>query len=174
MTQSVKDKMEQRSRLEKQRDSNTAEVRAVDDKVGKLEKAEQVASKQIDLLINDNPWILQEQAFFNSPDSHEYKDLDKMNIAQRKIDYQRLTDQVDKLKNQVNPHVNEQHQHAEEEYNELIKKRDKMVCDKAEIAKQIDKLDILKNQTLDHTFNIVSSSFSKIFATLLPGAQAEL
>ena len=96
--------------------------------------------------------MLQEQAFFNNPQSNEYANLSRMNIPQAKIQYQRLLEQVEKLKKQVNPAVNEQHAHAEEEYNELVKKRDKMVGDKTEIQKQIDKLDILKNQTLEHTF----------------------
>ena len=37
---------------------------------------------------------------------------------------------------------------AENDYNELIKKRDKMLKDKDSIQKQIEKLDQLKNKTL--------------------------
>lgn len=47
-----------------------------------------------------------------------------------------------------------------------------MMVDKTEITQQILQLDIMKNQTLKQTFDVVSTAFSKIFSTLLPGAQA--
>ena len=61
---------------------------------------------------------------------------------------------------------------ADSEYSELIKKRDKMVDDKASIQAQITQLDALKNDTLAKTFEIVNTAFARIFATLLPGADA--
>jgi len=63
---------------------------------------------------------------------------------------------------------------AEREFNELIKKKDKMSSDKLTIEKQIQKLDSLKNKTLEQTFTNVTASFSNIFKTLLPGADAVL
>ena len=61
---------------------------------------------------------------------------------------------------------------AENDYTELIKKRDKMMSDKEKIHGQIEKLDTLKNKTLQTTFEAVNESFSNIFTTLLPGAKA--
>ena len=45
-----------------------------------------------------------------------------------------MVEEVEKLRKTVNPAVNEQHRQAEDEYNELVKKRDKMVCDKEQIS----------------------------------------
>ena len=86
----------------------------------------------------------------------------------------RLQEQLEKLKHKVNPHVNEMAEKAEADYEELIKKRDRMTVDKDKIQAQIEKLDDLKNKTLQMTFDIDNASFGKIFGTLLPGAQGEL
>jgi chromosome segregation ATPase len=45
-----------------------------------------------------------------------------------------MVEEVEKLRKTVNPAVNEQHRQAEDEYNELVKKRDKMVGDKEQIS----------------------------------------
>ncbi len=94
----------------------------------------------------------------------------KLNLPQTKLHYHRLVEESEKLKKQVNPNVNEMAQQAEQEYEELIKKRDKMVCDKDTIQSQIEKLDALKSSTLMGTYQIVNQAFQNIFATLLPGA----
>lgn len=74
----------------------------------------------------------------------------------------------------INVKVDQMSDQAEREYTELIKKRDKMLGDKTTIEKQIQKLDALKNKTLMQTFTNVTASFSNIFKTLLPGADAVL
>lgn len=61
---------------------------------------------------------------------------------------------------------------AENDYMELIKKKDKMMSDKEKITTQIEKLDTLKNKALMTTYLAVNESFSQIFQTLLPGANA--
>ena len=62
--------------------------------------------------------------------SAEYANITKLNIPQTKLQYHRLLEENEKLKKKVNPNVNEMAEKAEQEYEELIKKRDKMVCDK--------------------------------------------
>ena len=74
----------------------------------------------------------------------------------------------------INVKVDSMSDQAEREFNELIKKKDKMCSDKLTIEKQIQKLDSLKNKTLEQTFTNVTASFSNIFRTLLPGADAVL
>jgi structural maintenance of chromosome 2 len=74
----------------------------------------------------------------------------------------------------INVKVDSMSDQAEREFNELIKKKDKMSSDKLTIEKQIQKLDSLKNKTLEQTFTNVTASFSNIFRTLLPGADAVL
>ena len=56
----------------------------------------------------------------------------------------------------------------------MIKKRDRVVIDKQRIEKTIAELDAFKNQALTCTYREVNLNFKKIFATLLPGAMAEL
>lgn len=58
MTQSVKDKMEQRARMEKARDQHNADVVQMDNKIEKLKKQEQQAQGVVTQLVQDNPWIL--------------------------------------------------------------------------------------------------------------------
>lgn len=74
----------------------------------------------------------------------------------------------------INVKVDQMSDQAEREFKELIKKKDKMMADKQTIEKQITKLDTLKNNTLMQTFTNVTASFSNIFRTLLPGADAVL
>ncbi len=78
------------------------------------------------------------------------------------------------MKKMINVKVDSMSDQAEREFNELIKKKDKMSSDKLTIEKQIQKLDSLKNKTLEQTFTNVTASFSNIFRTLLPGADAVL
>jgi len=70
---------------------------------------------------------------FGNPNSSEYANLSKIDIPFTKLSYHRLLEENEKLKKQVNPNVNEMAEKAEAEYEELIKKRDKMVADKDQI-----------------------------------------
>lgn len=67
------------------------------------------------------------------------------------------------MKKKINVHVDQMAEQAENDYTELIKKRDKMLSDKDKIHAQIEKLDNLKNKTLQATYESVNDSFSKIF-----------
>lgn len=82
---------------------------------------------------------------FGNPNSAEYKDISSLDIPSTKLTYHRLLEENQKLKKQVNPNVNEMADKAEADYEELIKKRDKMIVDKDSIQAQIEKLDTLKN-----------------------------
>ena len=111
---------------------------------------------------------------FGNPESSEYSALQSLDIPQSKLKYHKIQEENEKLRKQINVRVDSMSDQAERDYNELIKKRDKMLVDKQTIEKQITKLDALKNKTLMQTFTNVTASFSNIFKTLLPGADALL
>jgi structural maintenance of chromosome 2 len=63
---------------------------------------------------------------------------------------------------------------AEQENEELKKKRDVILKDKAKIEAVIEELDVKKNQALQTTWVKVNRDFGSIFSTLLPGTSAKL
>ena len=111
---------------------------------------------------------------FGNPESAEYSTIGTLDIPANKLRFHRIQEENEKLKKLINVRVDAMAEQAETDYNELIKKRDKMLKDKDSIKKQIEKLDELKNKTLQTTFKQVNHSFSNIFQTLLPGSDASL
>jgi len=63
---------------------------------------------------------------------------------------------------------------AQNEYEDLIKKKNQIEADKAQIENFIKELDKKKNEALQKTWKKVDRDFGSIFSTLLPGAKAKL
>ena len=125
-------------------------------------------------LENENPWVRTEKDMFENPESAEYSDIHQLDIPASKLRFHRIQEENESLKKKINVHVDRMAEQAENDYTELIKKKDKMMADKERIHAQIEKLDNLKNKTLQSTYEVVNESFSNIFSTLLPGAKAHL
>lgn len=68
------------------------------------------------------------------------------------MQYYQLKEETDKLQKIVNPKVESLAEQAEKDYTDLIKRKDKMLVDKASIESSIHELDDLKNKTLQETF----------------------
>ena len=126
------------------------------------------------MLEKENPWILSEKTMFACKEFPMYEFGPTFNIKAQTIKYYRLKEENNQLRLHVNIKVDQMADQASEEYTALIKKKDKIIVDKLEIEKSIEELDELKNKTLESTFNQVNKNFREIFATLLPGAMAEI
>ncbi len=65
-------------------------------------------------------------------------------------------------------------ENAETEYDELNRKREVILNDKAKIEAVIEELDVKKSQALQSTWVKVNRDFGSIFSMLLPGTTAKL
>jgi structural maintenance of chromosome 2 len=65
-------------------------------------------------------------------------------------------------------------ENAESEYEELNRKREVILNDKAKIEAVIEELDVKKSQALQTTWAKVNRDFGSIFSMLLPGTSAKL
>lgn len=72
---------------------------------------------------------------FGNPESAEYSTLRTLEIPASKLKFHRLQEENEKLKKVINVRVDQMAEQAENDYNELIKKRDKMLMDKETIQK---------------------------------------
>ncbi len=64
LTTVVRDKMEQRSKLERARDQHIAEVKKIDQRVEKVKVELDQCDKVLTRLIQDNPWVRNERHMF--------------------------------------------------------------------------------------------------------------
>jgi structural maintenance of chromosome 2 len=65
-------------------------------------------------------------------------------------------------------------ENAETEYEELNRKKEVILNDKAKIEAVIEELDVKKSQALQNTWVKVNKDFGSIFSMLLPGTTAKL
>jgi structural maintenance of chromosome 2 len=63
---------------------------------------------------------------------------------------------------------------AESEFVDVVNKKRIIEADKAKIESVIAELDAKKDEALKATFHKVSTDFSSIFSSLLPGAEAKV
>ena len=84
------------------------------------------------------------------------------------------TDFQDRLSKKINKKVMGMIESAESEYNELNRKREVILNDKAKIEAVIEELDVKKTQALQTTWVKVNKDFGSIFSMLLPGTMAKL
>jgi len=80
----------------------------------------------------------------------------------------------EKLSKLINKKAVTMFEKAQKEYEDLIKKKNQIEADKAQIENFIKELDKKKNEALQKTWGKVDKDFGSIFSTLLPGAKAKL
>ncbi|CDW78995.1 structural maintenance of chromosomes protein 2-1-like [Stylonychia lemnae] len=173
-TSKIKEQIEQKQKLDKLKEHNNAEVKKLDNRITKLTIENNEIEQKLNTLQNENPWILNEKEMFGNPDSSEYKFGPDFNMIEKTKRFYKLKDDTLTMKKHVNMRVDLMADQADKDYTELIKKKDKLMVDKERIEKTINELDSLKNATLYQTYQEVNTNFSKIFRTLLPGAEALL
>lgn len=85
-----------------------------------------------------------------------------------------LKSSQDKLSKKINKKVMGMIDKAEAEHEDLMRKKEVILNDKAKIEAVIEELDVKKVQALQNTWVKVNKDFGSIFSTLLPGTHAKL
>lgn len=173
-TLKIKEKIESKAKLDRNRDQNLHEVKKIDQRIQKMNVEIGEISERICQIEKENPWILSEKHMINSPEHPQFNFDSSFNAKSLTIKYYRMKEETEALKKEVNTRVDQMADQADQEYTDLIKKKDKMLVDKKHIEHSIDELDVLRNETLKDTFKHVNINFMNIFATLLPGAMAKI
>ena len=156
----------------KEAQNASLEARKITHRLKQWDKDFKEASKVIANLIKQHPWIEREKAFFGQPGTdYDFKNVDTAGAYRR---LKELKNEQDKLSKKINKKVMGMIENAEAEYEDLTRKRQVILNDKAKIESVIDELDVKKAQALKKTWQQVNRDFGSIFSMLLPGTQAKL
>jgi structural maintenance of chromosome 2 len=127
---------------------------------------------RVKTLEKSHPWIDNEKPYFGQPGgNYDFTARDPEEAQKRLNDVKSAQDNISKKLNKKAIVLMEK---AESEYQELSRKRDVILNDKAKIEAVIEELDIKKTQALQSTWVKVNRDFGSIFSTLLPGTFAKL
>lgn len=74
-TTKIKEKMEQKNKLERAREANLQEIKRLDTRIDRMTVDHGHAQKKLNTLMADNPWVCTEKEMFNNPESTEYSKL---------------------------------------------------------------------------------------------------
>jgi structural maintenance of chromosome 2 len=171
-TKEIKQLSSQRDKAQKAATNASLEARKQQHKLDQCVRDSKDAERRLADLVKKHPWIATEKAFFGVPGgAYDFSTVD-MEQAQQRL--RELKASQDRLSKKVNKKVMGMIEKAEQENEELKKKRDVILKDKAKIEAVIEELDVKKNQALQTTWVKVNRDFGSIFSTLLPGTSAKL
>lgn len=156
----------------KESQNASLEARKIAHKLKQWDKDFKDASKVVASLVKQHPWIEKEKAFFGQPGSDFDFAARDMDQCAKKL--KELKAEQDKLSKKINKKVMGMIENAETEYEELNRKREVILNDKAKIESVIEELDVKKSQALQTTWVKVNRDFGSIFSMLLPGTTAKL
>lgn len=132
----------------------------------------QESRDMVSSLSAEHSWIGHELKYFGKAKSdYDFENID-INLARKRL--QKFKKDQDQLSKTLNKKAMGMKERAEEEYQQLMKRRDIIMNDKAKIEEVIDELDLKKNEALENTWVKVNKDFGSIFSSLLPGTQAKL
>ncbi|CDW71413.1 structural maintenance of [Stylonychia lemnae] len=123
-------------------------------------------------MLGQHKWIEQERDFFGVA-GHKYH-FEKINMNQIRDETRRIKDENDGLKKRINLKVDAMFEKTEQQYQDLQKKKETTMQNKAQFEATIAELDELKNVEVERTYKAVNKYCSEIFSTLLQGAMAKL
>lgn len=147
-------------------------LQELEHKLHKCGKDSKEAAKQVELMLKEHSFILEERKYFGQVNTaYDFKANNPKETGHR---IQKLQERKDKLSKSVNMRAMNMLGKAEEQYNDLMKKRKIVLNDKSKIASLIAELDEKKSEALKKAYAQVTRDFGSIFSTLLPGAQAKL
>jgi structural maintenance of chromosome 2 len=72
--------MEMKSKLEKSREQNTADIKKLDSKVDRATSDFNHMKTKLGHLLNENPWVRVEKEMFGNPESAEYANLSSLDV----------------------------------------------------------------------------------------------
>ena len=162
------------SRDEKNKEAQqiSLESRKIAHQLNEWKKEIQSAHKTVTNLEKKHPWISTEKAFFGLANSdYDFGAVDLKESFER---CSLLKTHQEKLSKKINKKVVGMLDKAESEHEELRRKKDVILNDKAKIEAVIAELDVKKVQALQTTWVKVNKDFGSIFSTLLPGTAAKL
>lgn len=148
------------------------EARKVGHQLKQWEKESKDAQRRKAHLLKEHPWIEREKTYFGQPGTDF--DFSNKDIAACHKRLKELSSEQDRLSKKINKKVMGMIETAEAEYEELTRKRQVILHDKAKIESVIEELDIQKIQALQKTYQQVNKDFGSIFSMLLPGTTAKL
>lgn len=119
-----------------------------------------------------NPYLKQDKKFFNTANS-DY-DFTNFNYENAKALRDEKVAEKTEISQNINPQAGKLLESNEEQANDLMKKREIIEKDRAQLHTTIANLDEKKRQEMKTAYENVNESFGAIFSTLLPGAQAKL
>lgn len=159
-------------KLENQKKIYKDEIEEVEAKLKKYNNDVRESEKALQILKKKHDWIENEMSFFGMKGSdYDFSEIDIKKITR---EVNKMKEQNDILKRKVNMKVESMADQYNQEYIDLVKKREVVLKDKANIQKAIDDLDMKRKTALEDIFGKVSVTINKIFAKLLPNTQAKL
>jgi structural maintenance of chromosome 2 len=168
----VKELERERESLSKEAQHASLEARKLTHKLQKWEKDARDLVQLVSSLEKQHPWISREKAFFGQEGSDfDFRGRDRDQCVRR---HRELKVEQDRLAKKINKKVMGMIENAASEYEELTRKREVILNDKAKIEAVIEELDMKKSQALQNTWTKVNKDFGSIFAMLLPGVTAKL
>lgn len=168
----VKELEREKESLSKEAQHASLEARKLTHKLQKWEKDARDLVQLVSSLEKQHPWISREKAFFGQEGSDfDFRSRDRDQCVRR---HRELKAEQDRLAKKINKKVMGMIENAESEYEELTRKREVILNDKAKIEAVIEELDMKKSQALQNTWTKVNKDFGSIFAMLLPGVTAKL
>jgi structural maintenance of chromosome 2 len=156
----------------KEAQNASLDARKITHRLKQWDKDFKEASKVIANLVKQHPWIEREKSFFGQPGTdYDFQTNDTASAYRR---LKELKSEQEKLSKKINKKVMGMIENAETEYEDLNRKRQVILNDKAKIESVIEELDVKKAQALKKTWQQVNRDFGSIFSMLLPGTQAKL
>ena len=168
----IKELNKEQAKAEKAAQTAELEARKVEHKLKQFEKDSKEAEKKISNMEKQHPWIESERSFFGqSGGNYDFASKDPVASMKRLTEVKNAQETISKKLNKKAVVMMEK---AESEYEELSRKKEVILNDKAKIEAVIEELDLKKSQALQSTWVKVNRDFGSIFSTLLPGTAAKL
>ncbi|CCF73059.1 structural maintenance of chromosome 2 [Babesia microti strain RI] len=127
---------------------------------------------ELNNLVKSNSWIPLVEDTFNQANSQFNFSTLRPETVRKRLD--ELNQQHQNMGRHVNRNAVQIFEKTNNLFTDLIKKKDRVLNDKAKIQEVIENLDKAKMESLHKLFSVVSVYFSNIFHTLLPNAHAKL
>lgn len=168
----IDSKSKECDRLEKEKNSIELKIKELEHKKSSLNEQLKQSIDRLDNLLETNEWIEEEKNLFGQANS--VYDFNKLNMREVQHRLHELKNRKDKLSKQVDMRSMGMLAKKEEEYEELTKKRQIVLRDRATLETTIEDLEKIKKEVLLKAFESINKDLGNIFKTLLPGAFAKL
>lgn len=154
-----------REELRKIRNDKEAQQKTLTGRHKQIVEQISKAKNRVETMQRENPDLERELSHFNI---HEY---DEASIRKEIED---LEKRMNELSETVSENSLHDYEENEKKFNDLNKKKEKILNDRANIEESIRAWDDAKNNAVLQTFQKVNEDFSMIFSDLLPNATAKL